>query len=242
MLQSLDTNTISQICANISIPSLPDIIKELVDNSIDSSATNIRLEIVEGGVEQIIICDNGTGIKEECFDTLCHRGTTSKLSQFEDVFKLSSFGFRGQALSAIATLCDVTLITKVKESNTTFIVSFDNNGNVCGKNTINDKNKCSYTMPLNLQSILCILIAYEYKFSVTTITALFQLYANDLIVIALTLLSSKNLENSFIEDSKQILEKLKTKQGNLSTRAESLFNLLKYTIFENKIYLPSDLW
>lgn len=109
-------------------------------------------------------------------------------------------------------------------------------------NTINDKNKCSYTMPLNLQSILCILIAYEYKFSVTTITALFQLYANDLIVIALTLLSSKNLENSFIEDSKQILEKLKTKQGNLSTRAESLFNLLKYTIFENKIYLPSDLW
>ena len=109
-------------------------------------------------------------------------------------------------------------------------------------NTINDKNKCSYTMPLNLQSILCILIAYEYKFSVTTITALFQLYANDLIVIALTLLSSKNLENSFIEDSKQILEKLKTKQGNLSTRAESLFNLLKYTIFENKIYLPSDIW
>ena len=109
-------------------------------------------------------------------------------------------------------------------------------------NTINDKNKCSYTMPLNLQSILCILIAYEYKFSVTTITALFQLYANDLIVIALTLLSSKNLENSFIEDSKQILEKLKTKQGNLSIRAESLFNLLKYTIFENKIYLPSDLW
>lgn len=109
-------------------------------------------------------------------------------------------------------------------------------------NTINDKNKCSYTMPLNLQSILCILIAYEYKFSITTITALFQLYANDLIVIALTLLSSKNLENSFIEDSKQILEKLKTKQGNLSTRAESLFNLLKYAIFENKIYLPSDLW
>lgn len=109
-------------------------------------------------------------------------------------------------------------------------------------NTINDKNKCSYTMPLNLQSILCILIAYEYKFSITTITALFQLYANDLIVIALTLLSSKNLENSFIEDSKQILEKLKTKQGNLSTRAESLFNLLKYAIFENKIYLSSDLW
>ena len=150
MLQSLDTNTISQICANISIPSLPDIIKELVDNSIDSSATNIRLEIVEGGVEQIIICDNGTGIKEECFDTLCHRGTTSKLSQFEDVFKLSSFGFRGQALSAIATLCDVTLITKIKESNTTFIVSFDNNGNVCGKNTINDKNNDLFLSQRNM--------------------------------------------------------------------------------------------
>ena len=112
MLKCLDNQTISQICANISIPSLPDIIKELVDNSIDSGANKIRLEIIDGGIEEIIMCDNGSGISSSSFESLCHRGTTTKINSFDDVFSLSSFGFRGQALSAICTLCDITLITE----------------------------------------------------------------------------------------------------------------------------------
>ena len=62
MLKKLDEETISQICSNISIPSVTEIIKELMDNSLDSKADTIRLEIVEGGIKQIVICDNGIGV------------------------------------------------------------------------------------------------------------------------------------------------------------------------------------
>ena len=140
MLKCLDNQTISQICANISIPSLPDIIKELVDNSIDSGANKIRLEIIDGGIEEIIICDNGSGISSSSFESLCHRGTTTKINSFDDVFSLSSFGFRGQALSAICTLCDITLITKTKDKETIYIVTYDNDGKILNQGEINEKN------------------------------------------------------------------------------------------------------
>ena len=140
MLKCLDNQTISQICANISIPSLPDIIKELVDNSIDSGANKIRLEIIDGGIEEIIICDNGSGISSSSFESLCNRGTTTKINSFDDVFSLSSFGFRGQALSAICTLCDITLITKTKDKETIYIVTYDNDGKILNQGEINEKN------------------------------------------------------------------------------------------------------
>ena len=62
MLKKLDEETISQICSNISIPSVTEIIKKLIDNSLDSKSDAIRLEIVEGGIKQIVICNNGIGI------------------------------------------------------------------------------------------------------------------------------------------------------------------------------------
>ena len=138
MLKKLDKNTITQITSNISIPSIPDIIKELVDNSIDAKSRAIRVEIKDGGLSQILVTDNGTGIPSSHFDSLCQRGTTSKLGDFSDVFKISTFGFRGQALSAICFLCDITLITKTKNSQT-FIVNFNNDGTVSNKNILNDE-------------------------------------------------------------------------------------------------------
>ena len=141
MLKKLDDETISQICSNISIPSVTEIIKELMDNSLDSNADTIRLEIVEGGIKQIVICDNGCGISASNFDKLCQRGTTSKLYNFEDVFKIKSLGFRGQALSAICFLCDIILITKTKNDNNTYLVSYNNKGEIIEKKILDDKNK-----------------------------------------------------------------------------------------------------
>lgn len=109
-------------------------------------------------------------------------------------------------------------------------------------NQIKNMNKLCYAFPINLQSILCLLIAYTYKIPITTITALYQLYANDLIVIAMTILNSKNIDNIFLEDSKLLLAKLNRKNVILSDNMECFFNILKHNIYDNKIYIPSDLW
>ena len=144
MLKQLDKKTIDQICSNISIPSLTDIVKELIDNSLDSGCSLVRLEIVEGGTKSILISDNGCGIPASHFETLCQRGTTTKLSSFEDVFKIKSFGFRGQALSAISHLCDITLITKTKNDSNTYKVDYDNNGNINSKSILPDNSDIYY--------------------------------------------------------------------------------------------------
>ena len=144
MLKKLDKKTIDQITSNISIPSLTDIVKELIDNSLDSGCSLVRLEIVEGGTKSILISDNGSGIPASNFETLCQRGTTTKLSSFEDVFKIKSFGFRGQALSAISHLCDLTLITKTKDDKNTYKVDYDNEGKILNKDILPENSDIFY--------------------------------------------------------------------------------------------------
>ena len=74
-------------------------------------------------------------------DKLCQRGTISKLYNFEDVFKIKSLGFRGQALSAICFLCDIILITKTKDDNNTYLVTYNNKGEILEKKILDEKNK-----------------------------------------------------------------------------------------------------
>ena len=144
MLKRLDQKTIDQITANTSIPSLTDIVKELIDNSLDSGCTLVRLEIVEGGTKSILVSDNGSGIPALNFKNLCKRGTTTKLQNFEDVFKIKSFGFRGQALSAISHLCDITLITKTKDDNNIYKVDYDNDGNIMREDILPENSDIYY--------------------------------------------------------------------------------------------------
>lgn len=136
MIKQIDEISINKISANTSIPSIPDIIKELVDNSIDSGANFIRVSIVESGLDKIEIVDNGCGISEENLTNLCKRGTTTKIKDFDDIFKIQTMGFRGQALSAIACLCKITIITNNDTKN--LIVTYDHNGNLARKEILSD--------------------------------------------------------------------------------------------------------
>ena len=149
MLKKLDSNTIAKICSNISIPSLTDIVKELIDNSLDSNCKNIRLEIVDGGTKSILISDNGCGIPAENFEKLCKRGTTTKISEFEDVFKVKSFGFRGQALSAISHLCDIILVTKTKNDNNIYKIEYDNFGKILSQEIILENSDIFFSQRKN---------------------------------------------------------------------------------------------
>jgi DNA mismatch repair protein PMS2 len=116
MIKQFEENVINKLCANSTISNVSILIKEIIDNSIDAESNNIKIELKNNGVESICIIDNGSGIAEDNFENLCIRGATSKLESFNDIFKVKTHGFRGQALAAISCLCDLSVITKTKNS------------------------------------------------------------------------------------------------------------------------------
>ncbi len=112
MIQVLDQNTINQIAAGEVIERPAAVVKELVENAIDSGATAVTVEIKEGGIRFIRITDNGCGIRHEEIPLAFERHATSKITGIEDLLRVKSLGFRGEALSSIAAVSQVELITK----------------------------------------------------------------------------------------------------------------------------------
>ena len=112
----LGQETIDKIAAGEVIERPSSVVKELVENAIDAKATAITVEIKEGGISFIRITDNGCGIAKEQVPLAFLRHSTSKIKSVEDLLSVSSLGFRGEALSSIAAVSQVELITKTKES------------------------------------------------------------------------------------------------------------------------------
>ncbi len=108
----LDEKTIDQIAAGEVVERPSSVVKELVENAVDAKATAITIEIKDGGISFIRITDNGQGIPQEQVPKAFLRHATSKLTQIEDLLTISSLGFRGEALSSIAAVAQVELITK----------------------------------------------------------------------------------------------------------------------------------
>ena len=111
-IQILDELTIDKIAAGEVIERPSSVVKELVENSIDSKANAITIEIKDGGISLIRITDNGTGIEDSDVPTAFLRHATSKIRSATDLLNISSLGFRGEALSSIAAVSQVELITK----------------------------------------------------------------------------------------------------------------------------------
>lgn len=115
-IEILDKNTIDKIAAGEVVERPASIVKELVENSIDSGASAINIEIKDGGISFIRITDNGSGIEADQIKKAFLRHSTSKLRSVEDLSTIESLGFRGEALSSISAISKVELITKVSGS------------------------------------------------------------------------------------------------------------------------------
>lgn len=116
IIQVLDSETVDKIAAGEVVQRPLNVVKELVENAIDAGALAVTVEIKEGGIEFIRVTDNGGGIDSGQVKTAFLRHATSKIRRAQDLTELVTLGFRGEALSSIAAVSKVELITKTREA------------------------------------------------------------------------------------------------------------------------------
>ena len=116
MIHVLDQHTIDKIAAGEVIERPASVVKELVENSIDAGATRITIEITDGGTTMIRVTDNGSGIEADDVRKAYFSHATSKLESVDDLMNIVSLGFRGEALSTIAAVSEVEMVTKTHEA------------------------------------------------------------------------------------------------------------------------------
>ncbi len=116
MIIKLPQSIANQIAAGEVVERPSSVVKELVENSIDSGARNIVLEIANAGKDVISIRDDGCGIEESDLPLVFERNATSKIKSIEDVYNVVSLGFRGEALASISSVSKIVLISRHQDS------------------------------------------------------------------------------------------------------------------------------
>ena len=112
----LDSETIDKIAAGEVVERPSSVVKELVENAVDAGADAVTVEIKDGGIELIRVTDNGCGMEQGQLRTAFLRHATSKIETVEDLSRISSLGFRGEALSSIAAVARVEVVTRTAAS------------------------------------------------------------------------------------------------------------------------------
>ncbi|NXK34937.1 PMS2 endonuclease, partial [Piprites chloris] len=129
-IRPIDRKSVHRICSGQVVLNLGTAVKELVENSLDAGATNIDVKLKDHGAELIEVSDNGDGVEEENFEGLTLKHYTSKIQDFSDLVHVETFGFRGEALSSLCALSDVTIFTCHKSAKVGTRLVFDHNGKI----------------------------------------------------------------------------------------------------------------
>ncbi|MFH1775979.1 MAG: DNA mismatch repair endonuclease MutL [Candidatus Omnitrophota bacterium] len=129
-IKILPENIVQKIAAGEVIERPASVVKELVENSLDAASTEISIEILKAGKSLIRITDDGLGIDAEDIPHCIKRHATSKIKDIEDLERISTFGFRGEALSAIAAVSFLKIISKTKNADAATVLSQSGGGNI----------------------------------------------------------------------------------------------------------------
>ncbi|XP_063790546.1 mismatch repair endonuclease PMS2 isoform X2 [Pseudophryne corroboree] len=135
-IKPIDRKSVHQICSGQVVLSLSTAVKELLENSIDAGATSIDIKLKEFGAELIEVSDNGCGVEEHNFEGLTLKHHTSKLQDFSDLISVETFGFRGEALSSLCALSDLSIFTCHKSAKVGTRLVFDHNGRIIQKSPL----------------------------------------------------------------------------------------------------------
>nr|QDO16237.1 PMS1-like protein [Lingulodinium polyedra] len=128
-MDRLDRNVVHEICTNQVVVTLHACVKELVENSLDAGATRIEVRLRESGSELLEVVDNGRGVQSEDYAKLATRHATSKIRDYDDISNsLATFGFRGEALSAICAMGDMTVSTRTAGDTAATLLAYDRFG------------------------------------------------------------------------------------------------------------------
>lgn len=136
-INKLSKDLINKIAAGEVIERPSSVVKELLENSIDAEATKVEIRI-SNDCRNIRIADNGVGIHPDDIDIAFFKHTTSKISKYDDLWEISSFGFRGEALSSIMSISKLKCTTKIDNCDYAIKVSFDDNGNLVKSKTVSN--------------------------------------------------------------------------------------------------------
>jgi len=118
VIKAIDRSDVARICSGQVVVDLPTAVKELVENALDAKATHVEVKLRDSGLESIEVADNGSGISPKDYQALTLKYHTSKIRGFADLKGVSSFGFRGEALSSLCEISgafEVTTRTSTQE-------------------------------------------------------------------------------------------------------------------------------
>ncbi|XP_063535537.1 mismatch repair endonuclease PMS2 [Cydia strobilella] len=132
-IKPINVESVHKICSGQVVLSLAVAVKELVENSLDAGATNIDIRFKNHGIDLIEVADNGSGVTEDNFAALTLKYHTSKLNEYSDLLGVSSFGFRGEALSSLCALANLIIVTRHKSSEHATKLEYDHKGNIVKK-------------------------------------------------------------------------------------------------------------
>ncbi|XP_045517260.1 mismatch repair endonuclease PMS2 isoform X1 [Pieris brassicae] len=132
-IKPINRDTVHKICSGQVVLSLAVAVKELLENSLDAGATNVDIRLKNYGIDLIEVSDNGSGVTEDNMAALTLKYHTSKLNDYSDLLGVTSFGFRGEALSSLCSLANLTIITRHHTSSYATKIQYDNKGNILSK-------------------------------------------------------------------------------------------------------------
>ncbi|ACO69396.1 DNA mismatch repair protein-MLH2/PMS1/Pms2 family, partial [Micromonas commoda] len=129
-IRPIGASSVHRICSGQVVLDLAGAVKELVENALDAGATNIEVRLRDHGQDSVEVVDNGCGVKSDDLAMMTKKYATSKIRRFEDLDALASFGFRGEALSSLCALSDLSVTTRTADSDAGTRVEYDAEGNV----------------------------------------------------------------------------------------------------------------